>query len=145
MMGAFRNLNVQVKLLAGFGVLAALAGGIALVGTRDLNASDNDISVLHEQYFSLIAELSDLTADVGTVRTDMMGMVDYDGTESITLGWNGVKKASTEVDNSFERLATTVRPSAGTARHWIARLPSLSSTQAPAPAAPVNMRPIAGA
>src|SRR5438105_4333966 len=108
MMGAFRNLNVQVKLLAGFGVLAALAGGIALVGTRDLNASDNDISVLHEQYFSLIAELSDLTADVGTVRTDMMGMVDYDGTESITLGWNGVKKASTEVDNSFERLATTV-------------------------------------
>src|SRR5260221_5619534 len=108
MMGAFRNLNVQVKLLVGFGVLAALAGGIAFVGTRDLNASDRDISVLHEQYFSVIAELSDLTADLGTARTGMMGLVDYDGTENISAGWDAVKKSSGEVDDAFERLSTSV-------------------------------------
>ena len=52
------------------------------------------------------------------------------------------RNASSAAASPWDRLASTVRPSAGAVRQRMARRPWASSTQAPWPAAPANKRPV---
>ncbi len=105
----FADLNVRVKLLAGFILVAFIAAGLGVLGIINIRTLEREDTELYELYTVPIAQLAQITRDVQMMRGQLRNLIIYDDPakqqEVVTEGrrlMEEVEKVAAEYESTIQ-------------------------------------------
>lgn len=109
----FYNMKISVKLLAGFILVALIAGSIGVLGVININTVNNLDNQMYVKMTVPLGTLVDLTNSYQVIRSRIRDMVLSNNTDEMAKYESDINTASTEFDKDLTTFSETILTDAG--------------------------------